>query len=271
MALVTCPTCGSDDIHVDEKLTDGSLRLRCERSHTWTKAAAAAEKPASKSPFEIARLKFPTAAVVESGRAAHVAALKQEFLEQQPVQDPEVAPYWAKYQEVFSADGLWKCDPQDLKDFANNTVGAHPGNMSVFNNAWNDLGKEAAADRVRHTIDYLLRGPESVPVEDRLTHLIEGNKGMGMTGFRESLLTRVLCVVEPERFVPILTYSGDGTGKRDITEAVFGLKMPKQDQVTMQIGRLAFWSNDLLNDLLGDRFETRQHASSFLWWAKDQR
>ena len=91
-----------------------------------------------------------------------------------------------------------------------------------------------------------------------------------MTGFRESLLTRVLCVMEPERFIPILTYSGAGTGKRDIAEAVFGLKMPKQDQVSMQIGRLVFWSNDLLNELLGTGFETRQHASSFLWWAKDQ-
>lgn len=171
---------------------------------------------------------------------------------------------------MFSTDGLWECNPQDLKDFANNSIGAHPGNMSVFNNAWNDLGPEAAAERVRNTVEYLLRGPASIRIEDRLTDLITGRKGMGMTGFRESLLTRVLCVVEPERFVPILTYSGEGTGKRDITQAVFGLRIPKQDQVSMQIGRLVFWSNDLLNELLGEGFKSRQHASAFLWWAKDE-
>ena len=93
---------------------------------------------------------------------------------------------------------------------------------------------------------------------------------MGMNGFRESLLTRVLCVVKPDEFLPILTYSGAGTGKRDITQAVFGLKMPKQDQVSMQIGRLAVWSNNLLLELVGDGFATCQHASAFLWWAKDQ-
>lgn len=80
---------------------------------------------------------------------------------------------------------------------------------------------------------------------------------------------RVLCVMQPDRFVPILTYSGEGTGKRDITRAVFGMQMPKQDQISMQIGRLVFWSNDLLNELLGEGFESRQHASAFLWWAKD--
>ncbi len=181
-----------------------------------------------------------------------------------------MAPYWRRYQEIFSAAGLWACNPQDLKDFANNDIGARPGNMSVFNSAWNEMGEAAAAEQTRSTIEYLLRGPESIPLEDRLTHLIEGRNGMGMKGFKESLLTRVLCVVEPKSFLPILTYSGEGTGKRDITEAVYGLRMPKQDQVTMQIGRLAVWSNDLLLELVGDGFATRQHASSFLWWAKDQ-
>lgn len=272
MALVICEKCQSDDIHLQENLADGRLRVRCGSCEaTWTHGEAAPIPSPPASSYAKAQSKFPTAAMVESGRWARALALKDDFLSRKPAQDPEVAPYWARYQEVFSRDGLAVCDPQDLKDFANNAVGAAPGNMSVYNQAWNDLGPAAAAERVRETIDYLLYGPDSIPLEDRLTHLITGHKGMGMTGFRESLLTRVLCIVKAHEFLPILTYSGSGTGKRDITEAVFGLKMPDQDHVSMQIGRLAVWSNNLLLELLGEGFETNQHASQFLWWAKDQK
>lgn len=272
MALVTCPTCASDeDIHVDEKLGDGRLRVRCGECGTgWVHGQPAVPAPKAMSSFDKAWLKFPTPAMVSTGRHARVEELKQQFLTMKPVEDPAVAPYWRHYQQVFFRDGLWTCKPQDLKDFANSDVGANPGNMSAFNTAWNQMGEAAAAEQVRSTIDYLLYGPDSILLEDRLTHLIQGTKGMGMTGFRESLLTRVLCIVKPDEFLPILTYSGAGTGKRDITQAVFGLKMPKQDQVSMQIGRLAVWSNNLLLELVGDGFESCQHASAFLWWAKDQ-
>lgn len=269
MALVTCPSCASDDIDVVGPRDGGRKDVRCETcGHPFIHGEL--PPPPPPSPIDVARRRFPTRSMVTSGRWAHVEALKAEFLAGTPVEDPAVAPYWERYQRVFSAEHLPGCDPQDLKDFANNAVGANPGNMSVFNFAWNSMGAEAAAEATRGAIEYLLRGPGSIPLEDRLTHLVVGAPGPGMTGFRESLLTRVLCIVHPDRFLPILTYSGDGTGKRDVTEAVFGLRMPHADQVSMQIGRLAVWSNDLLLDLVGDGFDTRQHASAFLWWAKDR-
>lgn len=272
MALRTCTACGSDeDLHLDATLADGRQELRCGTcGHRWVHGEAAPARTSPLSTYDSARSRFPTRAMVTSGRWAHVEALKTEFLGNQPLQDPDVGPYWTRYQRVFSAEGLLPCDPQDLKDFANNAIGANPGNMSVFNSAWNQMGESAAADQTRAAIEYLLRGPEQLPVEDRLTHLIEGHHGRGMKGFKEALLTRVLCVVHPEKFLPILIYSGDGTGKREISEAVFGLRMPKPDQSSMHIGRLAVWSNDLLLDLVGEGFETRQHASAFLWWAKDR-
>lgn len=78
------------------------------------------------------------------------------------------APYWARYQQIFSAEGLWTCNPQDLKDFANNNTGANTGNQSVFNTVWNAMGDAAAAESTRRTIEYLLYGPEDTPLEDRL-------------------------------------------------------------------------------------------------------
>ncbi len=38
----------------------------------------------------------------------------------------------------------------------------------------------------------------------------------------------------------------------------------------MTPGRLVFWSNDLLREMVGDSFPSLQHASQFLWWAEDQ-
>jgi hypothetical protein len=198
-----------------------------------------------------------------------VEALKERFLVERPAPRPDVAVYWAKYQQIFSRSGLEVADPQDLKDFANISTGANPGNMSVFNTAWNDMGSAEASTRTKDAIRYLLYGPEQVPLEDRLTRLIEGDRGLGMPGFREALLTKVLCVVEPDRFLPIVKYTGIA-GKKEIAERVFGLRLPPADSVQWTIGRLVLWSNDLLLSVLGGGFVDHPHAASFLWWAKDQ-
>lgn len=60
--------------------------------------------------------------------------------------------------------------------------------------AWNEMGADQGAVGVREVIDYLLRGRSPVDTEDRLTLLINDAKSVGMKGFKESLLTKVLCV-----------------------------------------------------------------------------
>jgi hypothetical protein len=142
--------------------------------------------------------------------------------------------------------------------------------MSVFNKAWGEAGDQLAAEQFRRVVDYLLRGDDGLPIEDRLQRLIDPTDSVGMTGFRESMLTKVLCVMAPDRFLPILTYTSVNGGKREIARSVFGLDLPAPEATSWTKGRLACWSNDLLVDLLGDRFVDLQHASQFLWWAKDR-
>ena len=220
--------------------------------------------------FAQAKKRFPGPEQVSPARLELVAVLKADFLRAHPVPQSDVGPYWARYQQVFSREGLAACNPQDLKDFANTEIGARPGNMSMFNNAWNKLGVDVAADRTRRTIDYLLYGPDHLPLEDRLTNLIEERKGLGMTGFKESLLTKVLCVMQPDRFVPILTYSSPNVGKREIAKLVYDLELPEAARVQWTIGRLILWSNDVLLHLVGDGFAHMQHVSQFLWETKDR-
>lgn len=269
MALPSCPDCGSKDLDLREKLPDTRRHLVCQEcDHDWMYGEAV-RVPEQVDSLARARGRFPTADAVRTETRHRSLELKARYLAEYPAPSGAVAPYWDKYQKVFSPDGLRECDPQDLKDFANTSTGANPGNMSVFNTAWNELGATDAAESVRDAVDYLLRGPDAIAEEERLTHLIRGDRGLGVKGFRESLLTKVLCIVHPDRFIPILVYTGTA-GKREIVEKVFGLRMPTPESVSWTPGRLAYWSNDLLRELAGDGFADGVHVAEFLWWAKDQ-
>lgn len=136
--------------------------------------------------------------------------------------------------------------------------------MTEFNKAWN-ANPEQGASQVRQVIEYLLRGNDP-SLENRLTALIRGKFSFSMPGFKEALLSKVLSVVYPERFLTIVTYDQ----KAIMAKAVYGLDLPKPDSVNWTIGRLIVWSNDLLNLLTGDGFVDRPHTGEFLWWAKDQ-
>lgn len=265
-----CPTCETDEhVVLAEALTGTQRRLRCSQcGYEWLRGEPARQKVPLPTLAEI-RQRFPKPGDVDPARLARADELKAEFLRRAPQPDPTVGPYWARYQHVFSAEGLLRADPQDLKDFANSNVGANPGNMSVFNDAWNEMGAEAGAERVREVVDFLLRGTTPADMEDRLTGLIMGTTSVGMRGFKEALLTKVLCVMYPDRYLTILKYTGVA-GKREIARSIWGLDLPDPETVTWTIGRLILWSNDLLLALLGDGFAHQQHAAAFLWWAKDR-
>ncbi|MDK3256591.1 hypothetical protein [Blastococcus capsensis] len=272
MALPTCPVCDSGDLDGVEKLRDGRLVVRClDCDHEWVRG----EKPPRPAPpvsatYESLKAKFPTKDDVPAKAQQRVDALVARFLAVTPSPESHNAPYRQKYQQIFSEQGLKEAAPEDLKAFANNTILAHPGNMSVFNAAWNEMGTAKAADRVRATIEHLLRGPNGTRLEDRFTDLVEERRGLGMTGFKESLLTRVLCIVYPDRFLPILKYSTPSGGKKEIAASVYGLDLPAREKVSWTIGRLVTWSNDLLVSVLPPAFDDLGHAAAFLWWAKDQ-
>lgn len=268
-----CPMCADDeDVSVVRGVAPDRQVVRHRCGYEWEHVTASSERfsTSTRRSYDQLATRFPTAVDVPAEWMERANDLKVDYLRSEPDFDPGVAEYWAKYQEVFSKDGLWSCDPQVLKDFANSNTGAHPGNQSVFNAAWNEMGTPAAAESTRRTIDYLLRGPADVPLGDRLEELIAGTKPFSMTGFKESLLTRALCVVHPARFLSILQYTTEAGGKREIARAVFGLELPAPERVNWTRGRLVLWSNDLLRELVGEGFANQQHSAAFLWWAKDQ-
>lgn len=276
---MSCPTCAHTPVEYVETTEDAKTRLHCgDCGHDWLHSPPAPVPTANRQQASTrsgslslheAKAHFPTENDVTAGTSQRLAALKHRFLQDKPTTDPRVDPYFRRYQHIFSLEGLPTAAPAELKEFANNSIGAHPGNMSVFNRAWNDLGDQQAAERVRRVIDYLLRGDDE-PIEDRLQTLIDPRSTIGMTGFKESLLTRTLCVIYPEQFLPILTYTSPAGGKKEVAAAIFDLELPAPETTSMTLGRLVFWSNDLLRRLCGTGFSDVAHISEFLWWAKDQ-
>lgn len=250
------------------KAPAGPRRTPGPRSSSTAKAPRARVERTVED-VETARSRFPSAADVEPETIERVERWRAEFLAEVPHPDPEAARYRDVYRQAFSAEGLPRTTPSALRDFANSSVVARPGNMSIFNDVWTRLGSREAAEVFRGVVEHLLRGEDPPAAEDRLTELIESKEPPAMTGFRESMLTRVLCVDQPERFLPILVYTSASGGKREVARRVFDLELPSPESTSQTIGRLAFWSNDLLLDLVGHRFADLDHARAFLWWAKD--
>ncbi|RKS80333.1 hypothetical protein CLV35_0761 [Motilibacter peucedani] len=276
MVDTLCPSCGSRSPDVLDVLTDQRRRYSCQRcGEVWVAGdpqpvprAAGGRRPAVQA-YSRSRADFPTPEQVEPDRRARVEALKARFLAEHPAPEPRVAEFWATYQRVFAEDGLDRADPKAFHFFANSPVGAYAGQMTVFNNEWKDLGPREGARRVAESVRFLLYGPEDQVIEDRLTYLVQPGCPIGMKGWKEALLTKVLCIVEPDRFLPIVTYGSPDVGKRALARSIWGLELPAADRTSMTLGRLVVWSNDLLRALAGDGFAHAEHASSFLWWAKD--
>ena len=272
MALIACPKCSSQNIDGTPQ-PDSRLLIHCsDCGHEWLRGEARRDpgRPAVQT-IDSLHAAFPTAAGVRPDVRERVALLESEFLLDRPEPGPEVAEYRARYQHLFSREGLPTAPPQALEEFANTATIAAPGHMSGFNRAWKTQGPDKAVHKVRESIEYLLYGPESLRLEDRLTQLIEGKKGLGFPSFnKEPLLTKVLCVVEPDRWLPVLKYSAAADGKKEIIKLVFDLDLPPAAKTSWTIGRLATWSNDLLRSLVGNDIPDLQLATQFLNWAKNQ-
>lgn len=282
MALIVCPLCvREDDVHLVQTLPDGRKEARCDDCNfafvygspreepkppprkTSTPRARVTTPKASSVPIQVARKQFSAATSISGAAIEHMTTLKDEFLSTvEYVPDPNVESHQKKYQWVFSADGLEKAAIYDLLQFAHDTTGGDQGSTEVFDKAWTLMGEFEGARRVRAVVQHLLRGDG--PVEDRFTSVADGSYAMSMPGFDEPLVTKVLAVAEPYRFLPVLTYDA----KRQIAERVLGVELPAPGTAAWTIGRLAVWSNELILEALGNGFDDLHQVAQFLDWAQ---
>lgn len=263
VALVMCPLCmEQEDVEVLGVLPDGRQSARCRPCDFAFDYGEARPVAAPRAPRWTAH-GLPSAADVTPDALERVERLKPVFLRRANAGlDPRVPAFWAKYQRVFSEEGLTAASPAELRAFAAGDEGADPGIQSTFLSTF-DENPEYGAGQVRQMIDHLLRGTGK-PLEDRLTDLIRGKLPFSFQGFKEVLLSKVLAVVHSDRFLTILTYDE----KKKAARKVFGLDLPPYEEA--RIGHQIVWSNDLLLGLAGDGFMHAPHAGEFLWWAQRQ-
>src|SRR5688500_17441740 len=174
MALIACPQCNSEDI-TGTPQADSRLLITCAAcGHEWLRGEArrGPSRPAVRT-IDSLHASFPTPLDVRFDVRERVSTLIADYTPTHRGTDPDVAEYRARYQELFSREGLPSASPDDLLSFAlTDTVGS-PGNMSGLNRAWKTQGAVKAAAKVRESLEYLLRCPCSLRLVDRLTQLIE--------------------------------------------------------------------------------------------------
>lgn len=260
--MLTCPVCKSGELELVERLADDRRTIRCTAcAHQWTRGESKSKsiRPSSSADLQA---RFPDRSAVDPARLE----LVNELAASAPRTDSGFD--WSHYQQVFSREQIVDCDPRDLLSFVNETPGATNATTATFNRAWKTMGQHEASARTRNTIRYLLYGPATVPLPDRLTRLILGQGGLGMAGFKEPALTRVLVASAPDKYLPIPTYGAARGGKREIAQRVYGLTLPEVAKEQFTIGRLILWSNDLLVDLVDDQFDNLAQAAAFLTTVK---
>src|SRR5690606_13966904 len=104
IADLVCSTCGSDDVDLLDVLSDGSRRVSCVVCGSWW-VRGAASTPTCPRPlptFGELRTTCTSPADVARERVEHARRFKVTYLAGSPTPDPAVAPFWAKYQRIFS-------------------------------------------------------------------------------------------------------------------------------------------------------------------------
>ncbi|SRR6266540_2841572 len=208
---------------------------------------------------------FPSVDDIGASRWAALERLKAEGRQKRWSEgDRDVAQ---RYHGFFSAEGFGAFSPQDFLEFYRTSALASIGNASLVADSYvKEMGIEEYGRRAKEAIEYLLFETEP-SLEQRLTNLIDGNTPPAVPGVKEAILTKVLVAAWPDRFFPALVYdSPGGSGKRQVGEGVFDLRLPPRDRVAWTIGRLAVWSNDLFLEI-GRRlgFPNAPSAGDFIW------
>ena len=278
-----CGSCGHHWMLGSKPLSPRAVVPKPVKASSGTRTRATASRSAAAAapaPEPRVAVRFPTLDDVPGDALQRLAALKAAWPRQRPRANSYAGDFRRLYELMFSPAGLPHAEPGVLKDFVTSDVLALSGNTSSFSREWRRLGDRDASSRFRSAIEYLLRGesgddeqsPDDPALEDRFTALVEGRSPYAMGGVKEPVLTHVLAVARPERFLPILTVDSGpgGEGKRDLARSLLRVEIPAPDRSRHTVGRVAVGSNDLLVDALGAGFVDLDDAAAFLIWAHAQ-
>jgi hypothetical protein len=267
--MIVCPRCRGDDLELVGKLQGTARIVRCVRcGHEWQRGELPPQTEPGQTREQRLRARFPTAADVPADRLGALDRIASSFERTVPAEEEE---FVAQYQDVFSRNRLRDMTAEDFQRFYRSTHIASAGYAAWgLDRNFLERDPQEYTRQIREAIHYLLYSPKG-SLESRLTDLIDERGRLGVRGVKETVLTKVLAVVYPDRIFSLATYDSPSGGKRQIARKVLDLELPARDSVDWTIGKLIIWSSDLFAEIGRRWFEDLRVASRFFWclWRMD--
>jgi 5-methylcytosine-specific restriction enzyme B len=169
----------------------------------------------------------------------------------------------AHFAELLAPAKLASLSQADFRRIAGGSGYGAPGPQSILFTELRD-GDERTYDRVLVAVNYLL-WDDVDDVETRINRVLDEDD-LGVRGMKDSVIMKLLAIVDPDRFLPVFPLTGD-KGKASLLAAL-DLDPPPFDAST---GQRHVDANDRLRELTepllpGDAWGQMQ----FLYWVKER-
>lgn len=198
---------------------------------------------------------------IDEAKREQVRREMGRFISRNPRVDPEDESLRQSWNRLLQPDRLEAAPPEALREMLVSGKCGNPGQGKMgFSAEWRVLGEVEAGRRIKQAMHYLLY-EDSIPLEKRVTDLIENNSPRAFKGFAEGLVTKVLVLGHLDRFVPILYHDR----RRAILKTLWNVQMPPFGTRGESVGGLITRSNDLLRELSVPPFQNLEHAANFLF------
>jgi hypothetical protein len=258
MASTTCPACSSNRVSLVISSPAGN-RYRCDTCrHGW--------RTGGRRVGVGARAKAPSTFPADHTLDAEAGAARfQALLDRYKIvggQPEEAEITWrAEAAKLFAPGNIDTAPASIFHDLSDRTTVATTGRQVAYRKNWTTMGEEEATAVARRTTAHLLHGDGDLT--SRIDDVLSGKGDIGMPGFKEAIVTKILAIAEPETFIPILTTKG----KVAFLQHVWGerVDVPK-DGLAANI----VWSNALLTERVRGTFPDLLHAAHFLWWTRTE-
>lgn len=196
---------------------------------------------------------------------SHLQGLADKFRADSPypaASDEDHQAERKKWAERLRSENLPTLSYETVRRLYNTKVYGMPGPQAILNTTLRDATEEEW-DRFLLAVDYLL-WDQTDPIETRINRVLDEDD-LGLRGFKEAVVMKLLAVCHPDRVLPVFPFTGDHGKARMLKE--LGLPVPP---LTTPAGQRQIESNDSLRQLTEPLFPGDAWGQAqFLYWLLD--
>jgi 5-methylcytosine-specific restriction protein B len=195
----------------------------------------------------------------------HLQVLADKFRTDRPYPTPadeHQETERAMWADRLRSESLPTLDYETFRRLYNSNVYGGTGPQAILNVTLRDAA-EAEWERFLTAVDYLL-WDQADAIETRINRVLD-DEDLGVRGFKDSVIMKLLAVCHPGRILPAFPFTGDHGKARMLKE--LGLPVPP---LSTSAGQRQIESNDALRQLTEPLFPGDAWAQGqFLYWLLD--